>query len=352
MKKQIKKVISICSILAMVLSLAACGNSESNRESGGKDDENNSSGKAKTQYLTLAACPASSGNYAFFVGLGQAISKIYPEYNITVSESQGSVDISKRMRSGEALMGNGTSPNDYNDFYGEETFQGDPNEDLRLMLVYTINNYTLCVDKEAGIEDLSDLNGKKICPGATGTDAALLSNKLFDMFGVKAELSESNQSDATDAYSDRRLDGVVKTGVLGDSYVMQLDAARPISIVSMSKEEVEQFVDTVPQVKPAVIPAGTYSGIDYDVNTFAMYAGLRVSKELSQEDVYKMCKAAFSEGYSEIEAAFPGIKDIDMLQAAIDMSVLPLHAGTVQYAIENGYEVPEELIPEEYVPVQ
>jgi hypothetical protein len=29
----------------------------------------------------------------------------------------------------------------------------------------------------------------------------------------------------------------------------------------------------------------------------------------------------------------------------------PLHAGTVQYLTELGYEVPEELIPEEYVPV-
>lgn len=339
-----RKITSISIILALLLSLTACSGS------GSKDKNDNKGGG--TQYLTLAACPASSGNYAFFVGLGQAISKIYPEYNITVSESQGSVDISKRMRSGEALMGNGTSPNDYNDFHGEETFEGDPNEDLRLMLVYAINNYTLCVDKEEGIESISGLNGKKICPGATGTDAALLSHKLFDMFNVEADLVESNQSDATDAYSDRRLDGVVKTGVLGDSYVMQLDAARPISIVSMSEEEVEQFTESIPQVKPAVIPANTYAGIDYDVNTFAMYAGLRLSKELSQEEVYKMSKAVFDEGYSEIEASFPGIKDIDMLQAAIDMSVLPLHAGVVQYAVENGFEVPDELIPEEYVPVK
>lgn len=342
MKKVCIRMISVFLMLAMIFSLAACG------KSGSSDSKK----KGKTQYLTIAACPASSGNYAFFVGMGQAISKVYPEYNITVSESQGSVDISKRMRNGEALIGNGTSPNDYNDFYGEETFKGNPNEDLRLMLVYTINNYTLCVDKEEGIKELSDLNGKSICPGATGTDAALLTNKLFEMFHVKADLYESNQSDATDAYSDRRLDGVVKTGVLGDSYIMQLDAARPISIVSLSEDEVNQFVEGVPQVKPTVIPANTYDGIDYDVNTFAMYAGVRVSKELSQEDVYKMCKAVFEDGRKDIESSFPGIKDMDMLQTAIDMSVLPLHAGAVQYAVENGYEVPEELIPEEYVPAK
>lgn len=345
MKNRLGRIVSVLLMVAMITVLTACGSS-------GDDSGSDSKESGKTKYLTIAACPASSGNYAFFVGMGQVISKTYPEFNITVSESQGSVDISKRMRSGEALIGNGTSPNDYNDYNGEETFEGEPNEDLRLMLVYTINNYTLCVDKEEGIESLSDLSGKNICPGATGTDAALLSKKLFDMFNVDAKLSESNQSDATDAYSDRRLDGVVKTGVLGDSYIMQLDAARPISIVSLSDEEVDKFVSEVPQVKAAVIPANTYSGIDYDVNTFAMYAGVRVSKELSQEDVYKMCKAIFEDGNSELVASFPGIKDLDMIQSAIDMSVLPLHAGTVQYAIEKGYDVPENLIPEEYVPAK
>ena len=347
MNRTFKKITSMLLAVALVFSLVACGGTNTD------SDSSSSSGgdTPKTQYITLAACPASSGNYAFFVGLGQVISNIYPEYNITVSESQGSVDISKRMRSGEAVIGNCTSPNDYNDFHGEGAFEGDPNEDLRLMLVYAINNYTLCADAEAGINSLSDLSGKNVCPGATGTDAALLSNKLFEMFDVDAEFYESNQSDAADAYSDRRLDAVVKTGVLGDSYVMQLDAARPICLVSLTEDEVNQFVEEVPQVRPAVIPANTYDGIDYDVNTFAMYAGVRVSTELSQEDVYKMCKAVLDEGREELEAAFPAIKGVDLIQSAIDMTVLPLHAGTVQYAVEKGYDVPEELIPEEYVPV-
>ena len=30
----------------------------------------------------------------------------------------------------------------------------------------------------------------------------------------------------------------------------------------------------------------------------------------------------------------------------------PLQAGTVQYLVEKGYDVPENLIPPEYVPVQ
>ena len=36
------------------------------------------------------------------------------------------------------------------------------------------------------------------------------------------------------------------------------------------------------------------------------------------------------------------------LQAA----ATPLHAGTVQYLTEKGYEVPANLIPPEYVPVK
>ena len=74
MKKVCIRMISVFLMLAMIFSLAACG------KSGSSDSKK----EGKTQYLTIAACPASSGNYAFFVGMGQAISKVYPEYNLSL----------------------------------------------------------------------------------------------------------------------------------------------------------------------------------------------------------------------------------------------------------------------------
>ena len=40
------------------------------------------------------------------------------------------------------------------------------------------------------------------------------------------------------------------------------------------------------------------------------------------------------------------------LAMTLQAAATPLHAGTVQWLVEHGYEVPEHLIPPEYVPVK
>jgi TRAP-type uncharacterized transport system substrate-binding protein len=69
--------------------------------------------------MTFAAPPASSALYPYWVAVGKAIQSVYPEYQISVSESQGAVDISKRVRTGDADVGNCVSSTDYENYYGK-----------------------------------------------------------------------------------------------------------------------------------------------------------------------------------------------------------------------------------------
>ena len=98
------------------------------------------------------------------------------------------------------------------------------------------------------------------------------------------------------------------------------------------------------------IPAGTYEGIDYDVNTYCFSQGAQSSSNLSQETGYKICTAIFETQRDVWEAAMPNLASNDMVAYTL-ASAIPLHAGTVQYLIEKGVSVPESLIPPEYVPV-
>ena len=58
-----------------------------------------------------------------------------------------------------------------------------------------------------------------------------------------------------------------------------------------------------------------------------------------------MIKAMWEDGKELWQNAYPVGKDNDVL-------AMTLQAGTVQYLVEKGYDVPENLIPPEYVPVQ
>lgn len=344
-----KRIIATVLCLTMILGLAACGSSSSSAAPSGDAAGSSAPPKAEAKFWTFAAPPSSSALYPYWVSLGECIATVYPEYKITVSDSQGAVAITKSVRNGEADIGNSVSATDYENYNGQGTFEGDPNPDARMLFYYETTAEMFCVTQESGITSLSDLAGKKFNPGGTGGSAEDLCKKILALFNVEPNYFTASQSDAADAYSNKEIVGTVKLGPTVDSYVMQLNAASKVNIISMSDEEVDTILKAYPYLIKVVIPAGTYDSIDHDVVTVGTPQGAQTTAALSQEDGYKVCKAVFEDGKSIWQAAYPTGADNDYFALTLASSI-PLHAGTVQFLTEKGYDVPEGLIPTEYVP--
>ena len=342
MLKKYNKAIVFIIILAMSLvSVTGCGGGNS-----GDGSENDAA--PKKQYVTFAANPSSSAFYPYWVAVGKAVGETYPEFQITVSESQGAVDIANRIRSGESILGNCVSTTDFQNYNGVGAFEGKPNKDARTLWYYAVSPMIVCVAREGDVESLEDLNGVKYNLGGTGTSGAVVSNDIFNLLGIEVDSFESSQSDAADAYASRQIEGTIKFGSLaGDSYVMRLNAALAVDILSFSDEQIKKITTEFPYLSAITIPGGTYDGIDYDVNTVAFYQGATSTTNLSQEDGYKVVKAVNDDGKKIINAGFPANETADILGMALT-SPIPLHSGTVQYMKEMGMEVPDHLIPEEY----
>lgn len=340
MSSKIKRIVSLFMLSALIMtSLIGCGNSSDNGSAGDSP---------KRQFFTFAANPSSSAFYPYWVAVGKAVQDTYPEFQVTVSESQGAVDIVNRIRSGESILGNSVSSSDFDNYNGKGTFEGQPDQTARILWYYAESPMYICVSKDSGIKDITELNGQKYNLGGTGTSGAALANDIFKLLGINVDSFESSQSDAADAYASRQIKGTVKFGsTSGDSYIMQLNAALPIEVLSFTDAQIDQITTTFPYLSKSVIPAGTYDGIDYEIKTVAFYQGATSTTRLSQEDGYKVVKAVYDDGKAVIDAGFPSGANVDILELA-KISSIPLHAGTVQYMKEIGKEVPENLIPEEY----
>lgn len=301
----------------------------------------------KNQFMTFAAPPASSALYPYWVAVGKAISSAYPEYRITVSESQGAVDIAKRVRKGDIIVGNCVSSTDYENYFGEGTFKGTPFKDLRILWYYETTPEQIAVTKSSDVKTLADLNGKKLNPGGTGTSAAAIMYSIMNLFNIKPNYFEAGQADAADAYSNRQIIGTVKLGPAPDSYILQLIAAQPTALINIPDAEVAQIVKKYPYLIAFTIPAKMYKGIDNATQTVATIQGAQTTTKLSQEDGYKMIKAMWEGGKKVWQTAYPQGANTNILELSLKSSI-PLHAGTVQYLKEKGYEVPANLIPPEY----
>jgi uncharacterized protein len=72
--------------------------------------------------------------------------------------------------------------------------------------------------------------------------------------------------------------------------------------------------------------------------------GTVVKKDLSEDLVYRMVKAAF-DGMDEQVAAYPSIKGTNLAELTLETCTVPLHPGAVKYYREIGLKVPDNLIP-------
>ena len=306
----------------------------------------------KKQYLTLSAVASSSGLFPYCVSIGKVISTYVPEFQITVSESGGNVDNTQQLRAGEIKIANSISNTDYESYTGTgKSFAGEPFTDFRILWYYEATPIQICVAADSGIETIYDLEGKTFNPGGTGTAASVVIHAAFDALGIHPNYFEAWQSDAADAYANRQIVGAVQTGPYPDSYVMQLNASRPVRILSISDEDMAKILEAIPSVKNAVVPANSYEGVDYDANCISTYQGIQVSMDFTQEQGYRMWKAMWEDGKSIWQAGYAVGADNDVPAMTLIAASTPLHAGAVQYLTEHGYTVPEELIPPEYVPV-
>jgi len=297
---------------------------------------------------TFAAAPSTSPVYSYWVAIAKAVKKVYPQFNITVTETTGALDITKRVRAKQAAVGNSMGDLDFANYAGEEQFQGQPNKKARIIWYFDHLIAQWAVSKASGITSLEGLTGKDFNPGGAGGGIVPITKKTFELFGVKPRYYEGTQSSAMEAMLNRQIVGLSKTGPVPDSFFQQIVANMPIELLGLTKEQQAKALDKYPYWSAFTIPAKTY-GDTREALTVAVLVGAQTTSDLPEEAGYAFFKAMWEGGKSIWQAAYPSAANINVLQHTLQSSV-PLHAGAVRYLREQGVAVPDRLIPPEYKP--
>jgi len=91
-----------------------------------------------------------------------------------------------------------------------------------------------------------------------------------------------------------------------------------------------------------VIPAGTYPGVDKDINTIAQPNFLAVNADVDEDAVYQITKTIF-ENLPFLNNIHPATKDMSIDKAIAGLPA-PLHPGAAKYYQEQGIAIPESLL--------
>lgn len=272
--------------------------------------------------------------------LGTALSAIYrkvlPDARISVQETQGSVQNLNLLQVGRGEVAFALA--DSVSF----AWKGDPEmgfpaklDKLRAIASIYPNYIQIVAAKDAGIETLADLKGKRVSVGAPRSGTEINARRVLQAAGLSYDMMSVEYlpfGDSVALMKERQLDATVQSAGLGVASIRDLANAVPITIVPIPPNIVARIDDPAILARP--IPAGVYKGQDQEVATAIVNNLLMTRDAVPAEAVYTMTRGMF-DNLSELAAAHPAAKAISLDSAPLG-SPVPLHPGAQRYYREKG----------------
>lgn len=302
---------------------------------------------------------ASTGGTFYPVGVGMASlwTDKLADLNVRASaiSSAGSAENVAMMHTGEvefSIIGGYFGRIAYEGI--EELEQLGPVERLRTItsLWPNVEQWIMLSDK-APTGTIEDVRGQRVNVGRPGSGTELYSMHTLRGLGIDPDTDVSFEyvgfSEAVDLLRDGRIDGGNIGGgppiaALTEAYSSM--GADRITMLEFTDEQLEAVqTDSPMPFYRYTLPANTYPGQTEPVETIAQVTLLAAVSDLEDEVVYEMTKAIFenNEYLRNIHAIMAGIQ----LETALDGLPAPLHAGAYDYYVEQGLDIPDNLIPPE-----
>ncbi len=256
---------------------------------------------------------------------------------VTAQGSNGSVENLKLMQKGESQLAFSTVNIIWEAYNGENSFANGKYEDVRILAnLYPNVSHIIALD-DAGINEISDLEGKAFVLGAAGSATELESKLILESHGVKSVRENYvGFGEAVDLMRNKQVKAVnIYTGVPAAG-ASELISTVDSKVISMTDEGIANMTNEKnPWNFEYVIEKGTYEGQEEDIKTVGQYSSIAVDANLSEEVVYKMTKSLW-ENLKKLSEGHSVVKSFNVEDAVTGTADVPLHPGAEKYYKEIG----------------
>ena len=222
-------------------------------------------------------------------------------------------------------------------YKGANQFEGKAADNLRALGSLYPETVQLVARADAGIASFADLAGKSVSSGSPGSGQwQLLGDLLAAHDMTREDVSEdfSSFAQSADKIKDGNLDASLITAGTPTSSITELANGHDIAIVPLSGPAVAALQEVQPYYATATLPAGTYKGVDADVETLAVRAIWATHADLDEDIAYAMVKALYENTETLAKVHVMGAQI--SADTALESVSIPLHPGAARYYREIG----------------
>ncbi|MGD8330400.1 MAG: TAXI family TRAP transporter solute-binding subunit [Acidobacteriota bacterium] len=290
-------------------------------------------GGPSVQFLSIG----TGGTGGIYYPLGGAIAAMLSAADssrqYTAEVTGGSVENIARVASGEIDMGFTLGASARAAFDGGDGMEAVPA--LRIVAPLYPNVTHVLVREDSGIVSVADFAGKTVSVGSAGSGTEQFSRHLLEAYGLDYDDIDERYLSFSESSAALR-DGAIDAAVLSVGYpaaaVLEATTNAAVTLLPIDAVEAERLHAARPYYTQAVIPAGTYAGLDTDLPTIAAMNWMVGLDTLDDATVTALLDA-LRDRRDELIRVNEIARQIDL--AALAEAPIPLHPATQRW-LEAG----------------
>lgn len=222
---------------------------------------------------------------------------------------------------------------------GVEMYEGQKVDELcGISSIYpeTIQIVTL---GKTGIKEIADVKGKRVAVGSAGSGTEANARQILEAYGITYDditVQYLSFAEAANSLKDGNVDVAFVTAGFPTAAIMDIAAQHEVVLLEVEEGIADQLIEDYPFYSKVVIPAGTYTKQEDDVNTVAVMAMLVVTEDMDEDLAYNITKAIY-DNIDRLVVAHPVGKMITK-EGALDGMPIELHPGAAKYFEEEGIQ--------------
>ncbi len=302
----------------------------------------------------LTSLPASAQNFVT-IGTGGITGVYYPAggaicrfvnqarkengLRCTVEATGGSVFNVNAIATGDLDIGFAQADVQYFAVNGQDQFkEKGPVKSLRALFSLHAEAFTVVARRDANVKEWSDVRGKRLNLGESGSGMYTITNDLLRDAGIaNTDLklaTELKQLEMASALCDNKID--VFTYMVGhpNASIKEASTSCASVIVPLSDALIAKVLKRSPYYSVVTIPGKMYAGTDQNIKTIGVRATVVTSDKLPDKTAYAIVKAVFDnlDEFKKLHPAFESLDAKEMLTG----NTAPFHPGAVAYFKEKG----------------
>lgn len=289
------------------------------------------SAPAAAQMIRIMSGPQGGSWYPLAGAIQTIVEKNVPGTSVRVGPGAGISNV-LGVENNKAEMGFGNSVSTFDGIHGNDPFKKKTDNVCHIATLY-FQYFHVVALADAGIRTVADINGKILTTQQKGNTGEQMTRDLLKVYGLDyAKLRKVNfgsYNDSVEQLKDGHAQVFSLITTIPASAVMDIGTSRKITIVAVPDDKLRALQKINKGYDKRIIKAGTYPGMDKDVQTIGTWTHLMMRCSTPEDLVYRITKS-LAANTSDLGNVVAAVKGLTAKELAIDVGV-PYHPGARKF---------------------